>query len=186
MVIPPIIRNAYDGYVKPYYKVDEFIPTVAKQWEFGPQHIWPAFLRKKMAQCTYSSSSPPSNADLLHSPRQTPFHRRAIRTLFNVVVVQYPIVRNPWAWKEKDAFLCPPKKRNLISSTVYQSVSYNFELKDICKSSCGFKSQTWCTVLVGIVPPVFETYTIGTWILFWDYLLVTVTQIHHFVSPDYS
>ena len=33
IVIPPLIGNPYNGYINPYYWVDEFIPTIGKQWE---------------------------------------------------------------------------------------------------------------------------------------------------------
>ena len=32
-VIPPLIGNPYNRYINLYYKVDEFIPTIGKQWE---------------------------------------------------------------------------------------------------------------------------------------------------------
>ena len=39
-VIPPLLGNPCNGYINPYYKVDEFIPTIGKQWDFRPQHIF--------------------------------------------------------------------------------------------------------------------------------------------------
>ena len=36
-LIPPLIGNHYNGYINPYYQVDDY--PIGKQWEFRPQHI---------------------------------------------------------------------------------------------------------------------------------------------------
>ena len=40
-LIPPLIGNPYNGYINPYYWVDEFIPCYMEMsWEFRPWHTW--------------------------------------------------------------------------------------------------------------------------------------------------
>ena len=40
MAISPLIGNPYNGYINPYYKVDDHPLLYGKQWEFRPQHMY--------------------------------------------------------------------------------------------------------------------------------------------------
>ena len=37
--LPPLLGNPYNGYINPYYWVDDHPVLYGKQWEFRPQHI---------------------------------------------------------------------------------------------------------------------------------------------------
>ncbi len=37
---PTFNRNPYNGYINPYYWVDELIPYYMEIWEFRPWHIY--------------------------------------------------------------------------------------------------------------------------------------------------